>query len=439
MDLKSRSAVDPTQLFDLDPRNTADSPVQQYDTENFLAADDTEMWDYIKKKDPATFTGKYADADYIYSDPAIEKRYNDLANEYAELIMPDENVFGGFIKDVMSNPASMLMGGALGSAIFSGLGGFDMSSLFSGSGVGAPTGWTSGFDLAGGGALEGAGSAGWTSGFDLPMGGGNMADWTSGFDLPMGGSGSEWTSGYDIPGGGGPFSTTNGGSTVGDVAQSWESNAGQPGVSGPAGGSSWQNILQQLMSGGTGTGNNGLPNLLSGLTGLFDIFGTGPFSARGITEKAAGRADPFMEHRGPSGDMLMNLMTNPGSFNLTPGAQFTMQQGTENLTRSNAAKGLLGSGNILADIMRFGEGVASQDYYNTVDRLMPMSGATTGSPAAAGSITSGQLTNRNSALRSISQGLAPTTPGGNTSSSGGLLQSLSGIGSGISSILGLFS
>ena len=53
----------------------------------------------------------------------------------------------------------------------------------------------------------------------------------------------------------------------------------------------------------------------------------------------------------------------------TPGYQFRMNQGMKALERSAAAKGNLLSGNTLAAAQEFGQGLASQEYGNTINRL----------------------------------------------------------------------
>lgn len=176
-----------------------------------------------------------------------------------------------------------------------------------------------------------------------------------------------------------------------------------------------------------------LSRLLSGGSGLFDLFSKSPLSMQGINNAAATAADPLMGDRPAYGGIMRGLMTNPSSFNMSPGAQFVMKQGTENLTRSDAAKGLLGSGNILGDIMKFGEGVASEDYYKMIDRLSALSGGATGSPAVAGQIISGLYNQRNNATANVGAAMVP--PAQQSSDGGGGIGSILG---GIASIAGLF-
>ena len=66
---------------------------------------------------------------------------------------------------------------------------------------------------------------------------------------------------------------------------------------------------------------------------------------------------------------LNTLLQNPESVASTPGYQFAYNQGLEAVNRTAAAKGQLGSGNRLYDLTKFGQGLASQTYNNTVSQL----------------------------------------------------------------------
>ena len=99
--------------------------------------------------------------------------------------------------------------------------------------------------------------------------------------------------------------------------------------------------------------------------------------------EAANVADPFASQRQQYQQQLQQLMTNPDSIQNTPGYQFRMDQGINAIDRAAAAKGMLGSGNRMYDLTNYAQGLASQEYDNQINRLMNLSGATTGSPAAA--------------------------------------------------------
>lgn len=105
----------------------------------------------------------------------------------------------------------------------------------------------------------------------------------------------------------------------------------------------------------------------------------------GVGLEAARMSDPFAPERGNYQNQLRTLVSDPGSMTSSPYYQFALNQGLNSLQR----KGTVRSGNKLAELVKYGEGVASQGYFNQAGLLSTLSGATTGSPAAAGMAYSG--------------------------------------------------
>lgn len=70
-------------------------------------------------------------------------------------------------------------------------------------------------------------------------------------------------------------------------------------------------------------------------------------------------------------------------FYKTPDYQFTLDEGLRTLDRSAAAKGSLFSGGHSADLMKYGQGMASQQYGTQYSRLSDLA---TGGNATAGSL-----------------------------------------------------
>ena len=66
---------------------------------------------------------------------------------------------------------------------------------------------------------------------------------------------------------------------------------------------------------------------------------------------------------------LNTLMDNPDSIANTGAYKFAFNQGNEAINRNLAAKGLLKSGNRLAELTKFGQGLASQQYGAEFDRM----------------------------------------------------------------------
>jgi len=66
---------------------------------------------------------------------------------------------------------------------------------------------------------------------------------------------------------------------------------------------------------------------------------------------------------------LQDLISKPSSFQADPSYQWRLDQGNQAINRSAAAKGMLGSGNVLAELAKYGQGMASQEYGNQFGRL----------------------------------------------------------------------
>lgn len=156
-----------------------------------------------------------------------------------------------------------------------------------------------------------------------------------------------------------------------------------------------------------------LPGILSAGAGLYDIFGSGSQSARGISTAAAAAADPFAGQRGqyysplsqlalgasPEGtrrgtaaELAMGRTTDPlslpsgqrrettatslmdlfsGKFSPTdPSYQWRLDQGLDAITRKAAAAGFTGSGNVLKELTDYGQGLASTEYGNQFQRAL---------------------------------------------------------------------
>lgn len=177
--------------------------------------------------------------------------------------------------------------------------------------------------------------------------------------------------------------------------------AATEGTAAAGGGTSW---LGSLFSGtgaagagtaGTGTAAAGSSNSLWGpVLGALTTTALGGNKSSGA---AASAADPFASQRGGYQALLAQMMA-PGGFNASdPSYQFRFNQGEQALERSAGAKGLLNSGNRLIALSDYGQNTASTEYQNQFQRLATLAGATSGSPATAGSIIAGQQTGQQQA------------------------------------------
>lgn len=120
--------------------------------------------------------------------------------------------------------------------------------------------------------------------------------------------------------------------------------------------------------------------------------------------EAAGMSAPFSPYRRYYGDLLQSLYQDPSRIAETPGYRFAMQQGIENVGRSNAAKGYLGSGKMTNDQMEFAQGLASQTWDKEADRLGRFAGAQFDDSRAGEMLMRGneqEIASRNGALAAL--------------------------------------
>ena len=89
------------------------------------------------------------------------------------------------------------------------------------------------------------------------------------------------------------------------------------------------------------------------------------------------RQDPYLQAGNTALSQLQGGMAPGGQFTqnfapsdlaMDPSYKWRLQQGTQNLNASAAARGLMGSGQNLKDITDYGQGAASQEYGNAYNR-----------------------------------------------------------------------
>ena len=102
-------------------------------------------------------------------------------------------------------------------------------------------------------------------------------------------------------------------------------------------------------------------------------------------------------------DQRLQQMMNGTFAPDDPSYQWRVQQGMTNLGRSQAAKGMLGSGNMAAELLSYGQGMASQEYGSQFNRLL-----------AASQNATAQYTNAYSVLNQMMQQQQGQQQQGNT-------------------------
>lgn len=100
---------------------------------------------------------------------------------------------------------------------------------------------------------------------------------------------------------------------------------------------------------------------------------------------------------------LQGLLKDPNSIKDSNAYQFQIGQGIQGLDRSAASRGNLFSGGHNADVLGFGQGLASQEYGNQWNRLAGLAGVGQTAATNLGSLGAGMASNVGNALGNIGQ------------------------------------
>ena len=107
---------------------------------------------------------------------------------------------------------------------------------------------------------------------------------------------------------------------------------------------------------------SGVPDYLSQIQGMLQS-----------SNQQQGGASSW-KYSNPYEKRLAALVNNPDSIENTNAYKFRFNQGQQALERSAAAKGMLNSGNTLAELARYGQGMASDEYGREFERLNSATG-----------------------------------------------------------------
>lgn len=159
-------------------------------------------------------------------------------------------------------------------------------------------------------------------------------------------------------------------------------------------------FLSGLIGGDVGKNQlNALSENKGLLTGLQttgnNIINTGEQKSEGALNSAIGAYQPWVDSGVAANKMYDNALglngsdgnaAATGAFQAGPGYQFAMDQGTQAALRGASAGGMLNSGNTLAALTQFGQGLADQEFGSWLNRLSGQSGQ--GLQAAGGQASS---------------------------------------------------
>ena len=127
---------------------------------------------------------------------------------------------------------------------------------------------------------------------------------------------------------------------------------------------------QQYSGSGSGGGDGGNPDPF----GLADQFKG--YIGNAPTPMTLAQVGPnrFERGLGSAETRLKSLLDNPDSINESAAYKFRVGQGQEALNRNLAAKGMLGSGNRLMELTKYGQDMGSQEYDAQFGRLNDLLG-----------------------------------------------------------------
>ena len=129
------------------------------------------------------------------------------------------------------------------------------------------------------------------------------------------------------------------------------------------------------------------------------LTGTAGQAAGALTGTYGAALQPFLQNyataRGGVGALTdaLGITGDPAQLTArlqaTPGYQFQLQQGNENILRNASRTGSLASGGTNVDLLKFGQGLADTTYQNYVQNLQPFLGASGTAASGIGNIYTG--------------------------------------------------
>lgn len=122
-------------------------------------------------------------------------------------------------------------------------------------------------------------------------------------------------------------------------------------------------LYNQYQGQGTGYLNTGYDTGVTNLNKALDAYT--PLSD--LAGKYRTGSDLYLDALGVNGAAGNSRAT--GAFQAGPGYQFTLDQGLDALNRRRAAAGMVNSGNADIDALKFGTGLANQEFGSWLDRL----------------------------------------------------------------------
>lgn len=127
------------------------------------------------------------------------------------------------------------------------------------------------------------------------------------------------------------------------------------------------------------------------------------------------------------------------SFQASPGYEFAREEGIRGLDQAASARGMLGSGGRLRELMRYGTGVASQEYGNWLSRLQGLAGAGQAAAGSSASLAQGAGAQMAGAQQSGNATLAGLVTGQGQANAAGTVGTANALLGGVNQGVGLWS
>lgn len=113
------------------------------------------------------------------------------------------------------------------------------------------------------------------------------------------------------------------------------------------------------------------------------------------------KANPWATQAPVYQNKLAQLLETPGAMTSNPAYQHAFDQGMEAINRTAAARGQLGSGNRLMELTKFGQGQASQNFFNLANLYSKLAGADNQNAAGAVGAAASAINGQTNALNGV--------------------------------------
>lgn len=160
---------------------------------------------------------------------------------------------------------------------------------------------------------------------------------------------------------------------------------------------------------------------------VIDQYGT---TANNLIDTGATQAGGYLGKANDLANLGLNAVGT--TYQQSPGYQFALDQGTQQINRGAASRGMLGSGNTSADLIDYATGAANKDYNSWLGNLNAAIGTGIGTNDNLANLATGTAT----AKTGIAGDVASGTMGANNQVAKGQQQNDAGLSNLLGTIVG---